>query len=222
MYNDPRYQQQPPGYYMPPGQQRTPPPVTNNLYYGQPQYQQPQPQRSGCRSTLTRRVSVPLWLVIVCALITIGSCTSLVANQQTTQNTAPTVSTPDSATSQPQTPVNSNPTPAPTIKPTPTHTPKWTTIQTFSGNGSKKTPAFTVPDNWQLVWSCDPSSSFGGSYNVIVAVVGTDGSQIDPTAVNTICQSGNKGDQTQEYQGGSVYLDVQSEGAWTIKVKALE
>ena len=37
---------------------------------------------------------------------------------------------------------------------------------------------------------------------------------IDPGAVNTICKSGNTGDSTQEYQGGDVYLDVNSEAAW--------
>jgi hypothetical protein len=141
------------------------------------------------------------------------------ANQQSTQGTASTVNTPDTSNSQPQTLVTSNPTPAPS--PTPTHTPKWTTIQTFSGNGSKKTPPFTVPNSWQIAWSCDPAS-FGVPYNVIIEVDGTDGSQVDPSAVNTTCQAGNTGDTAQEYQGGNVYLNITSEGTWTIKVKALE
>ena len=113
------------------------------------------------------------------------------------------------------------PIPTPTVKPTPTHTPQWTVIQTFQGNGNKKTPTFTVPDDWRLVWSCNPSSSYGGSYNVMADVNNSDGSSLDAVAINTICQAGNIGDFTEEHQGGDVYLDVQSEAAWTMKIEVL-
>jgi len=99
---------------------------------------------------------------------------------------------------------------------------KWTTTQSFSGNGSKKTQIFTVPDDWKILWKCDPSSSFGGQYNVIVGVTGSDGSSIDPAAINTICKAGNTGDSTEEHQGGQVYLDIESEGSWSIQVQELK
>lgn len=116
---------------------------------------------------------------------------------------------------------NAHATSTPAATATATHTPKWTTIQSFSGNGSKKTGTFSVPDDWRIVWTCDPSSSFGGQYNVIVDVDNSDGSFLDPAAVNTICKTGNTGDNTEEHQGGNVFLDVTSEGAWTIKVQVL-
>ena len=57
---------------------------------------------------------------------------------------------------------------------------------------------------------------------MIVDVKGSDGSNVDPAAVNTICKAGNTGDSTQEYQGGNLYLDVASEGVWTIQVQVLK
>jgi hypothetical protein len=104
----------------------------------------------------------------------------------------------------------------------PTTALKWTTTQTFSGNGTKKTAIFTVPSDWKILWKCDPSSSFGGQYNVIVGVTGSDGSPIDPAAINTICKAGNTGDSTEEHQSGQVYLDIESEGSWSITIQELK
>lgn len=116
------------------------------------------------------------------------------------------------------------PTSAPVAQATqPTQAPqKWTTTHTFTGNGSKKTGVFTAPDDWKIIWKCDPNSFYGGSYNVIVDVNGSDGSPIDPGAINTICKAGNTGDNTEEHQGGQVYLDITSEGAWTITIQELK
>lgn len=106
--------------------------------------------------------------------------------------------------------------------PPPTHALQWTTTQTFTGNGTKKTGYFTVPNDCKLVWKCDATSFYGSSYNVIVSVTGSDGTPIDPTAVNTLCKTGNTGDSTDEHQGGQIYLDVTSEGSWTIQVQELK
>jgi hypothetical protein len=115
------------------------------------------------------------------------------------------------------------PTPAPpTPTPVPTHAPKWVTTQTFSGNGNKKTGYFTVPNDWKLVWRCNPSSSYFGQYNVAVDVTASDGTPVDLGAVNTICKTGYTGDSTDEHQGGQIYLDIQSEAAWTIQVQELK
>jgi hypothetical protein len=110
-------------------------------------------------------------------------------------------------------------TPAPT--PTITHVPTWKTIQTFTGNGIKTTPTFTVPDDWRIVWKCTPSSFYGGQYNVIVTVYGSDDTMED-LAVNTIFKSGNTGDNTEEHSGGQLYLKINSEGFWKIQIQQLE
>ncbi len=109
----------------------------------------------------------------------------------------------------------------PTPSPTPTHAPRWTTIQTFKGYGNKKTPTFNVPNRWQLIWSCDPASD-GGEYNLFVDVYRPDGTPVDLGAIFTTCQPDNTHDSTQEYRGGTVYLDVQSTGAWTIQVEVFK
>lgn len=137
--------------------------------------------------------------------------------------TIASTSSPDAAPTQTITAISTpTPVPSPAATPSPTPVPKWTVVKTFHGNGNKKTPTFSVPDDWRLVWSCDPSSFYGGSYNVIVDVNNPDSSPLDPGAINTICQSGNTGDFTEEHQGGDVYLDVASEGAWTLKVEILK
>lgn len=113
-------------------------------------------------------------------------------------------------------------TPKPTATATATPKPKvWTTVQTFTGNGIKKTGTFTVPDDWKLIWTCKPSSFFNGSYNLIVTVYNSDGSYAD-LAVNTICKSGNTSDTTEEHSGGQVYLDINSEAYWQLQVQELK
>lgn len=85
-------------------------------------------------------------------------------------------------------------------------------------NGNKKTAIFDASDDWKIVWSCDPSSFYGGEYNLIVSVYASDGSDVDLAAINTICKTGNTHDLTEEHQGGQVYLDIASEGAWAIQI----
>jgi len=97
--------------------------------------------------------------------------------------------------------------------------PSSTTPQTFSGNGAEKTDVFSVANQWTLTWSCDPSSFIGDSYNVIISVYNSDGTIHDAAAVNTICSLGNSGGTTQEYGGGTVYLDINSESTWTINIR---
>lgn len=110
------------------------------------------------------------------------------------------------------------PTQPPTPTPIPTPAPTWHQIEAFSGNGGEKTTTFSVSDQWEIRWSCNPDA-YGNSYNLIVQV-DAPGSDIpvDYAAVNTICQQGNTEGTTQEYTGGTVYLNVQSESAWNLVV----
>lgn len=144
-------------------------------------------------------------------IVVIGSTTA--ATSAPTDTPQPTVTPSPTATPQP--------TATPTPRPTATPAPSWKTIATFSGNGNKKTGTFDAPDSWRLVWSCNPSSSYFGQYNVIIQIYDIYGDYLD-LAVNTICQKGNTGDYTQEYQGGTLYLNVISEGTWTVKVQVFK
>lgn len=178
--------------------------------YGQPPFGQPPMPASGRRMPQLKRWQ---WiaagvgaLVIVCCLC--GTLVSAMNGGSSTTSTKAAASV-------------SGPTATPLPTPTMTPTPKWTTVQTFTGNGIKKTPVFTAPDDWRIVWTCKPSSFYGGSYNVIVTVYNADGSMSD-LAVNTICKAGNTGDNTEEHSGGQVYLDVNSEAYWQIQVQELK
>ena len=124
-----------------------------------------------------------------------------------------------STTTTPSSPGNSNGTnqQQPTAKPQ-----TWQTTHTYTGSGIKKTESFTVGNDWKLQWSCDPTSFGGSSYNVIIGVNGSDGSTVDPAAINDMCKSGNTSGETEERTGGSIYLDVNSEGSWTINVQELK
>jgi hypothetical protein len=150
-------------------------------YQTPPQYTQYPPQFAPPPPPKRKR---PIWLWVIVGiaiLIVISQLGKAMISPQ------PETSTPPAATSQPTYP------PLPTLIPTstPTHVLKWTTVQTFHGNGNKKTGNFDVPDSWRLAWSCTPSSSYGGSYNVIVDVDNSDGTSLDPGAINTICAKGN-------------------------------
>jgi hypothetical protein len=103
----------------------------------------------------------------------------------------------------------------------PTQAPKWTTTHTYTGNGIKKTGIFTAPDDWKIIWKCDPSSFYGSQYNVQVFVYSSDGSLSD-VAINELCKAGNTTGETEEHQGGQIYLDVNSEGSWVIQVQELK
>jgi len=78
-----------------------------------------------------------------------------------------------------------------------------------------------VPGDWKVLWSCTPSSFYGGQYNVQLIVYNSDGTPAD-LAINAICQAGTTSGQTEEHKSGQVYLDINSEGAWTIQVQELK
>ena len=120
-----------------------------------------------------------------------------------------------------------SPTQAPTSAPTPTPTPKptkWTTVQTFSGNGSKKTAFFTVPDDYKILWSCKEINLDGyiSEGNLNVTVYGTGNSYIDN--LYETCKVGSKATtgETEEHQGGSIYLDIIGSSDWSIQVQVLK
>ncbi|GHF28981.1 hypothetical protein GCM10010218_07670 [Streptomyces mashuensis] len=87
------------------------------------------------------------------------------------------------------------------------------TVLTESGSGIKSTAKFTVSGDWDLRYSYD-CSSFGTDGNFIVSEGGTLGN----TLVNELGAQGK--DVTHRLDGGTKYLEVNSECSW--KVEAVD
>ena len=87
------------------------------------------------------------------------------------------------------------------------------TVATFSGSGQENTPRFTVTDTWKLVYSFN-CSSFGTSGNFQVY---EDGGNDFNLSVNDLAMS--KSSSTWAYDdGGTHYLEINSECSWKVKV----
>lgn len=161
--------------------------------------------------------------VLVAAFLLCGLIAALTNVAKSTTNTTNTA---DITATQPTSGQQAAPTQqaVPTQKPVPTHALKWTTVYTFSGNGSKKTGTFTVPDDWRIAWSCQGLTDGSGVDGVLyITVTGTDGAPVDLNAVGANCKYGvRSSDFTEEHQGGAVYLDVNTSLSWTIQVQELK
>ncbi len=123
-------------------------------------------------------------------------------------------------TSSPQTPAVATSVPTATATPKPTQPPKWTTVQKFSGNGTKKTAIFAVPDDWKILYSCT-----GGDFEGFLAVTVYDSQNtyIDG-AIRASCLAGSTATtgETEEHQAGNVYLSVDATGDWSLQVQVLK
>lgn len=165
---------------------------------GYPPMQPPQPQQTAPKKKVSKMgigCGVVAFVVVLAVLIGIangGSTTTTSSGGNSTTSQAP---------SKPQT---------------------WQTTHTYTGNGAKKTETITVGGDWKIQWSCTPSSFMGNSYNVIISVYNSDGTPADYAAVNTMCKDGNTSGETEERTAGNIYLDVNSEGQWTISVLELK
>ena len=199
-----------------------------NPEYSQPPYQQPTQQPYNVQQTPVppppyqygnyppqqpikpRKSKTWIWIVGLILAFLIGRASVTTANHSDTAAPQTTTTTNQQVAAQP--------TQAPTQPPKPQ---VWTTVQTFQGNGSKKTGTFSVPDDWKIKWTCNPASFGGADYNVIVGVYNSDGSIADFGAINSTCKNGSVAGETEEHQGGNVYLDITSEGDWTFTVQEL-
>lgn len=83
-----------------------------------------------------------------------------------------------------------------------------------AGNGQWMSPKFGAPGEWTLTYTYD-CAAFGYPGNFIVAVVGSDG--MPNPVVNELGKKG--GTATTQHTGGQVYLEVNSECAWTVQAK---
>jgi hypothetical protein len=102
----------------------------------------------------------------------------------------------------------------------------WTTVQTFTGNSTTKTAIFTVPDDWKIVYTCTFLSINGITANgvLVVSVFGANGMPLDAAAVNATCKNGvaKTTGETEEHQGGQVYLNITGTGDWTVQIQELK
>ena len=147
-------------------------------------------------------------IIVACFLVvTLAACGNATA---TGTNSSPTQAPP-------------SPTATPTATPTP-HAQAWTTVQTFSGNGSKKTSFFQVPDDYKILWSCKESNIDGyvSDGSLDVTVYGTDNSYVDN--LFETCKVGSKATtgETEEHQGGQIYLSIDGSSPWSIQVQVLK
>ena len=191
---------QPYSYPPQPGQPYPPQqPGQSYPYPPQPPVPAPKKKRTGC--------IVGAMVAVVVILACIISATAMSSNKSQTSTAATTSTT------------GSTPAATATTAPTKAATSlKWTTVQTFKGNGSKKTDTFTVNAPWKLKWTCDHSSFQGMDYNVSATVENADGGFAD-MGVNAMCKSGSTSGETTVTSGGTVLLDIISEGDWTFTIQ---
>jgi hypothetical protein len=84
-----------------------------------------------------------------------------------------------------------------------------------TGSGINKTPDFTAAGDWEIDWSYD-CSNFGQNGNFAITVFNSDGSLAD-VAANQLGAKGS--DVANEHQGGTFYLQMNSECDWHVIVK---
>jgi hypothetical protein len=153
-----------------------------------------------------------LWIVAILIALFVGYAAGGSGKSTTATNDTTTVAQPTQSGSQGQN--KAAPTKAPTKK--------WTTVQTFTGNGAKKTETFTVGDHWRFSWECQGVSGIDAP--LYISVYKSDGNMLDLNAASTTCKaSGPKTTGNSEmHQGGEVYLDVNSGIDWKITVEEMK
>ncbi len=188
-----------PPYYQSPGQQYGP------QYPQQPMYPPPgQPPKKRRRTWL--------WIVLGVLAVLLLGCIGVVALASQASKTGTSTLATTIATSIPTSAKTQSAT-------TPQAGQKWTTVRTFSGSSSKKTPFFTVPDDWRLHWTCR-GGEFGG--NLTVTIYGSGNAYVD-LPINTTCAAGKTvSDTTEEHQAGNIYLDISALSDWSIQVQELK
>jgi hypothetical protein len=158
------------------------------------------------------RLSTPALASAVSVAMFVTACGSTAGTSSDSSATA------NAATSLPSATSSGTATPTPAVSPTRAVTPAPTpaspqTLLNQQGSGTASTASFSTPKNWDLGWSYD-CSSFGSSGNFEVDVQGN----LGPVGVN---QMGTSGSGTEYYhQGGSYYLEVDSECSWQITARA--
>lgn len=86
----------------------------------------------------------------------------------------------------------------------------------IQGAGTKTTQTFTVGDTWDMAWAYNCASFSDGSGNFIVNVMTPNGQLSSNGGTNQLGTSAN--DIEHFHQGGTFYLEINSECSWHVKV----
>lgn len=192
-----------PGQYPPPNQ----PPPGQPPYSGQPWQPGWGPQPLPPRKNWFLRHKVLTAVLGVIALFVIIGIAAGVSGGGSSQSSATSAPSPTAAISAmsaaPQAPSPSKTTAAPSAH----------TVAKFSGSGQENTPRFTVTDTWKLDYSFS-CADFGSRGNFQVYEDGGDDFNL---SVNDLATS--KTSSTWAYNdGGTHYLQINSECSWNVKV----
>jgi hypothetical protein len=106
---------------------------------------------------------------------------------------------------------------------TPQATKTWQTTHTFTGNGARKTETFTVADSWKIQWSCKGNVEFGVDAPLYITVYNSD-TKVPIDSSSTTCKATDAPTtgETEEHQGGNVYLDINAGIEWTLTIQELK
>lgn len=171
-------------------------PQQPNGFGGTPPNTNPTPfnvqQSSSFRTTLQRRVGIPIWAILASGLLLLCMLCGLLStatkgSPSTTNNTSSGSTGQVSATSTPQ----ATNTPMP-----PTATPKpkaWVTVQHFSGSQNAQTPTFHLPDGSRIVWKASPTDTSANFFSAEL-------DQSDGTLIDLVANTANiSSDQSSTY-----------------------
>lgn len=182
-----------------------------------PQY--PQPSMQPPPPPGPPKKKVPVWAWVIGIILILGICGGI--SEAMGLGSSPTTNTGSSSTTA-NTPATA---PTPAATPTPSPTPKplvWTTVHTYTGNGSKKTEVIAVPDDWKILYICTYQNIGGvtGDGALSVTVYNSDGTIAD-LAISATCKDGvaHTTGETEEHQAGQIYLSVDSTGDWTVQIQ---
>ena len=181
--------------------------------YQPPQYTQYPPQQPYYPPPPPpKKKHTALWITLTIIGVLLFACIGVsVAATNSSKNAVNDLSTAVATTGSTSTDATSQATSAPaqTFKPI-----------TVSGNGPKKTAVFNAPATWSIAYTCYGfNEGVDGAFTV--SVYGADGTIMDAGVINATCKANGKtSDSTIEHQGGSVYLDINATGQWSLTVKA--
>jgi len=194
--------QQPNPRHQPPSWAQQPP-------QPQPQWGAPQPPQPP-----TKHRGLKIALGVIGGIVALGVITNLAHGKDKTDDTAdkaPATTAPAAPATTAGTPTKvAVPAAKPKPKPKPPAKPK--TVLTETGHGIKNTVKFSVDGDWDLQYTYN-CSSFGMQGNFAVTGMGGD---FPDVMVNELGMKGT--DVTHQHDGGTMYLQVNSECSWTIKV----
>jgi hypothetical protein len=177
--------------------------------YGQPPSAPQSPQQPQPHKSWPARHKVLTGFMVFGGLVVVGGIVSAAGGSGSASPSAPggavqTAAAPAAtqAANQPAAPASS----AAAVKPQ--------LVATFSGSGIQNTPRFTVSSTWKLDYSFS-CSSFGSAGNFQVYEDG--GNDFGGVSVNDLAMS--KTSSTWAYNdGGTHYLEINSECDWTVKI----